>query len=305
MIDHQRYLAFLPPAWRKTAPEPQSRWWQWSAGRLHIACVPQPQAAARLLILHGAGGHSAALWPFAALAAQLGYEVLLPDLPGYGLSEMTDPAALRYEHWLDCLREFIAQERQRDARPLLLLGASIGGMLAYSLVAQCPGIARLIVTCLLDPRLPQVREGLARWPWLGRISPALLRMLAPLSDRLRLPIRWLTPMSRIANDARLARLCRHDPRGGGSRIALGFLRSYLQSVPACEPEDFREVPVVLAHPAADRWTAPGLSLTFFERIAAPKRLLMLEKAGHFPVEAPALTQLQALLRETLAEFGGG
>ncbi|WP_433334285.1 hypothetical protein [Spirillospora sp. CA-294931] len=64
-----------------------------------------------------------------------------------------------------------------------------------------------------------------------------------------------------------------------------------------EPEDFTACPVLMAHPAADRWTPVRLSLPFFERLASPKRLVMLEKCGHLPVEDPGLTQLADALRE--------
>ena len=72
-------------------------------------------------------------------------------------------------------------------------------------------------------------------------------------------------MGKIANDRALARICMTDTRGGGSRIALGFLRSYLQSSPAVAPEEFRGPPVILAHPADDRWTPPTMSLGFLRR----------------------------------------
>lgn len=46
--------------------------------------------------------------------------------------------------------------------------------------------------------------------------------------------------------------------------------------------------VLMLHPAADRWTPLELSLPFFERIAARKRLVMVRDAGHMPIEEPAL-----------------
>jgi hypothetical protein len=43
--------------------------------------------------------------------------------------------------------------------------------------------------------------------------------------------------------------------------------------------------------AEDRWTPTAMSLRFFDRIAAPKELVLLENAGHYPVEAPGTHQL--------------
>lgn len=58
-----------------------------------------------------------------------------------------------------------------------------------------------------------------------------------------------------------------------------------------EPERARRTALVLAQPAADRWTPPEVSLPFFERYAGPKRLVMLEGAWRLPVEEPGVSQL--------------
>lgn len=79
----------------------------------------------------------------------------------------------------------------------------------------------------------------------------------------------------------------------------GFVRSFLDSAPAVEPEDATGPAVVLAHPADDRWTPTEVSLRFFERIAAPKELVLLEGAGHYPVESPGAHQLVDAIRACL------
>jgi pimeloyl-ACP methyl ester carboxylesterase len=84
--------------------------------------------------------------------------------------------------------------------------------------------------------------------------------------------------------------CATSAAAGGS-VPLGFLRSVLDSAPAVEPEDATGPPFVLAHPALDRWTPTEMSLRFFDRLAAPKKLVLLEGTGHFPVEAPGAHQL--------------
>jgi alpha-beta hydrolase superfamily lysophospholipase len=78
-------------------------------------------------------------------------------------------------------------------------------------------------------------------------------------------------------------------------MPLGFLRTYLQSAPQVEPEDFTGCPVWLIHPGADRWTPLSVSRGFFDRIAAPKHLVVLDNAGHYPVEAPGIHQLARAL----------
>jgi alpha-beta hydrolase superfamily lysophospholipase len=277
--------------------------------RVHVARIPRPDAPARLLALHGAGGHSGALWPLVGLAASVGYEVLAPDLPGYGLTEVPDPGAITYPDWVDCTADLLRAEAAADARPLVLLGGSMGGLLGYSACARVPGaVAHLLVTCLLDPSNPICWPALSRWGGAASLR-ALRPLLAPLarsgSSRLarwRVPIRWIAPMHAIANQPALARLCLDDARGGGSRVPLGFLASFLFSVPEVAPQQFRHLPVTLVHPTDDRWTPPSMSLAFLQRIAAPVRHVPLEGCGHFPVEEPGLTTLVQVLKETLARL---
>lgn len=297
---HAEYVACLPEPWRQQAEaEPESTWWRWRDANIHVARVRNPAARVRMVILHGGGGHAYALWPLAALAAAVGYEVLLPDLPGYGRSEVPDLGSVRYQHWVDCVSDLLRAETADDPRPLVLAGASMGGMLAYAAAARTAVVSHLLVTCLLDPADAVTWPALNRWGGATtlRLLRPLLRRVGPRLGRWRVPLRWLVPMDTIANQPELARLCLTDPRGGGGRIALGFLSSYLFSELERPPEAFQAPPVTLVHPGDDRWTPPAMSLGFFDRIAAPKRYVLLENAGHFPVEDPGLGTLVNVMTE--------
>lgn len=104
----------------------------------------------------------------------------------------------------------------------------------------------------------------------------------------------------MSHDPALNHAVRTDPLGGGGRVPLRFLRTFLAAAPEVEPEEFTACLVLLAHPAADRWTPPVLSTAFAERIAAPTRVVLLKNAGHLPVEQPGLDQLRDALRAFVA-----
>ncbi|PRC55032.1 alpha/beta hydrolase, partial [Mycobacterium sp. ITM-2017-0098] len=76
------------------------------------------------------------LWPAAAVAAGDGVDVLAPDLPLYGDTVEPDPSRVRYDDWVDLLCDLVRAERAADPRPLVLFGASMGGMLAYEVAAR-------------------------------------------------------------------------------------------------------------------------------------------------------------------------
>ena len=260
-----------------------------------MARAEVPDAAARVMVIHGGGGYSGALWPFAAIAAGEGADVLAPDLPLYGDTEVTDPAGVRYDDWVELLCELVGAERADDPRPLILFGASMGGMLAYEVAARTGQAAAVAATCLLDMSDPTARSAATRYAWLGRPAPTVLKMVDPVLGRVRIPIRWMVKMSQMSTDPRLSRLCAEDPRGGGVSVPLGFLSSFTV-FEHTRPQNYSGPPVTLVAPAADAWTPPEVSIRFLQRISAPTELVMLENCGHFPIEEPGLTQLRDAMR---------
>ncbi|AXK84595.1 alpha/beta hydrolase [Nocardia farcinica] len=293
-VDFSTYAAFLPPSLRGeplAAPEPT--WWPWRGRQVHIARATRPEASARILAVHGAGGHAGLVWPFAALAARAGMDAAAVDLPLYGDTREPDPRGVRYRDWVDLLTDLVRAETDADPRPLILFGASIGGLLAYEAAARSGRVAHVLATCLLDPADPAARRAAARWSWTGAAAPSLLGALGPAA-RLRVPIRWLADMANMSADPAVSRACATDPRGGGIRVPLGFLADYF-TFEHTRPQHYTAAPVTLVHPAADRWTPPELSLRFLDRIAAEHRAVLLANCGHFPLEEPGVH----VLRETI------
>ncbi|WP_199489234.1 alpha/beta fold hydrolase [Micromonospora craniellae] len=165
-LDYQRYY---PERLRSDLDDaPAEEWWRWRGLDVHLDRLAAPDAPVKLLLLHGAGGYGRMLAPYARMLAQLApVEVLAPDLPGYGLTRSDRPVA--YAEWIDCVTDLVAAERARDGRPVHLLGASMGGMVAYS-VAATADVAGLVVTCLLDPRDVGARMRMTRLPVMGRLA---------------------------------------------------------------------------------------------------------------------------------------
>jgi alpha-beta hydrolase superfamily lysophospholipase len=257
----------------------------------------------KVLIIHGAGGHVGALWPFTAIVGADDVEILALDLPLYGRTESPHPAQVRYRDWVDLLSDFVTDEQRTDSRPLILFGASMGGMLAYETASRTDVVAAVLATCLLDPGDRAAREAASRWALLGRTAPRTLPLLSTVASHVRLPIRWLARMSAMSNNAELTRLCAADRRGGGARVPLGFLSDWF-TFEHTDPASYGGPPVTLVHPGADRWTPSVLSERFMERIGNSNHVVWLDDCGHYPVEEPGLTQLEATVRRVVASVAG-
>ncbi|WP_238348638.1 alpha/beta fold hydrolase [Ornithinimicrobium pratense] len=265
---------------------------------MHVLRRRSPAAPARVLLVHGAGGHSSALWPVASLLPGTSADLAAVDLPLYGATTSPDPATVRYPDWVDLLCDFLAEED--DGRPLILLGASIGGMLAYEVAARSGRVAAVVATCLLDPRDRRVQRVMTRFGPAGILAGPMSRVLPRRLAGLRIPMSWVAALHKMSSSADLSRLCAVDPRGGGVRVPLGFLASYLRYQHT--PPEGMQTPVILAQPAADAWTPLDVSIPWFDKIAAPTQLAILRECGHFPVEEPGLTDLMETMATVMARF---
>lgn len=297
----RRYEKHVPATIGEYIPRSHDLW-LWRDSTVHLDRVGLSDSPVRILLVHGAGGNSDAFWPYAAHFASLGAYVTVPDLPGYGRTMTEHPARIRYGHWRELLIDLVQAEE--DERPLIILGASMGGLLAYDVAAATGLATRLIVTCLLDPRDPRVRARLTWHPLLARLAgPSLKLIRGPLAN-LRVPIRWIADMRHISNAPGLVREVIRDNRGGGGRVPLGWIRSYMESVPLIEPERFKDTPVLLLHPAVDEWTPLEISQPFFDRIGAEKTWQLLENCGHFPVEEPGFEEMMRAIQHEIRSVSG-
>lgn len=294
-----RYQEFFPGSLRlREHDAPEEQWWSWRGTQVHLDRIVRPGAAVTVIALHGVGGYGRMLAPYGKLPALADADFLAPDLPGSGCTRR--PAGLTYRTWVDCALDLVRRERARDGRPVVLLGLSTGGRLAYDVAALAgPDVRAVVATCLVDPRRPEVRRLLAarpeQVPWSG--------MLGLLPRGVRVPVHWMTNIAAISNHTQFANLVWADPLGGGGGITPGFARSCVTAAPAVPPESFGRTPLLLAHPAEDRWTPAALSRDFFDRLPEGARYAALTGAGHLPVEESGLADLDRALRDFFDENG--
>ncbi len=292
------YVEFLPVRHRDAAStDAESTWWQWRGHDVHVARASHAEAPARLLVVHGAGGHSGALWPIAALLASRGMDVSVVDLPLYGRTTSPDPAAVRYDDWVELLVSLV--DAERDHRPLILLGASIGGLLAYEVAARSPYVAAVAATCLLDPQDWHARTHMTRFGLLGILGRPLSALARGRVARTMIPMNAVANLAKMSRNRGLSRLCATDPRGGAAKLPLGFLSSYMRY--RHTPPEMNTTPISLLHPSQDAWTPVELSARVLSQSAGPARLVMLRECGHFPIEEPGLSDLVTAVLDIAGE----
>ncbi|MBV2155401.1 alpha/beta hydrolase [Kitasatospora sp. SUK 42] len=289
---------FLPERLRLTdATAPEEEYWTWRGHRVHLDRYRDPEAKAKVVLHHGVGtnGRQMSLVLGAPLARR-GFETVALDNLGYGLTQVRRGSTPSYDDWVDLVVDFLAFEQSRDDRPIVLYGLSAGGMLTYHVAAKAPrGTLRGIVgMTFLDQREQAVRDETAHDRLTARTGGPLMGLLARTpAASLKYPMSLASKMSALANDPGAMKVFMKDRTSAANRVSVRFLDRYMNYAPAVEPEDFDACPVLLTQPAEDRWTPHHLSVPFLSRITrVPVDTVMLENAGHYPLEEPGLRQMQ-------------
>ncbi|WP_330960071.1 alpha/beta hydrolase [Photobacterium sp. 53610] len=286
---------FLPPELHLTdATTPKEEWWAWQGNNIHLDTYRNPQAKIKVILFHGVGtsGRQMSLILGKPLAER-GYETIAVDMPSYGLTQVGKSNLIRYDDWVQAGSDLIDAELAKDDRPVVLYGLSAGGMLTYHVAAKNKNVNAIVGMTFLDTSNQTVKDTVASNLFMSRIGTPVTHLAAktPLAA-IRVPMSWASKMSTLVNDKEALRVFMKDKTSAGNSVSLTFLDSYIHYQPEIAAEDFDICPILLTQPANDRWTPLELSKLFLSRIhKVPVKTVLLENAGHYPLEQPSLSQM--------------
>ena len=239
---------------------------------------------------HGFGSSGLELPPDAALLARLELQIVAPDRPGVGRSDVH--RRLTFPSFADDV--VAALDNLKITQPVGVMGWSVGGVHALALAARHPArvtAVQLLSTCLplgepasyqhLSPLWKALRWGQIRFPWLNRTTFLWLsRQWARHPDR---TIDWFIRLMRPAEKAVTARhraLLRDAAVPGFAHQGRGV---FDDAQAWCRPPGFRmedvRAPTTLWHGAADGVWAPD-NIPYLAQRLAGARLRLLPAQGH-------------------------
>ncbi|MGF1596588.1 MAG: alpha/beta hydrolase [Acidimicrobiales bacterium] len=134
---------------------------------------PPGTTRSAVLVVHGVGEHSGRYDHVGRFLAARGHDVLSFDNRGHGQSGGKRGHVDRFVHFLDDVEDLVVERRQLGV-PVVLLGHSLGGLIAATYVVRGRPQPSLLV--LSSPALGVVT---ARWrrllaPILSRVAPSVL-----------------------------------------------------------------------------------------------------------------------------------
>jgi len=216
-----------------------------------------------VLLVHGLGEH---IGRYAALAARLneaGWDVAGYDHRGHGASGGPRGAIAQAHSLLDDLGVVIDTLRPGRQRPLVLLGHSLGGLIAARFVAE--GLAA-VRSAWWRPVDALVLSSPALDPGMKPVQRALLALLGPLAPNLALG-NGLEP-AWISRDPAVVRAYAEDPLVH-DRVTPRLVRFIVDAGALVRARAPRwTVPTLLLWAGADRCVAPAGSAVF--AAAAPR-----------------------------------
>ena len=287
--------AFLPKEFQlDRAHEPSEEWWQWRQHQVHLDCFRNPNAKVKVILFHGVGTNGRQMSTILGRPLfKHGFEAIAIDMPEYGMTQVASDALVTYDDWVQAGSDLIDAELAKDRRPIVLYGLSAGGMLAYHTAALNKKVKGIVGMTFLDQREQQVRDETALNFLMSRIGVPLTHFAAktPLAT-LRMPMSLASKMSALVNNKAALKACLRDPTSAGKWVTMKFLSSLTTYKPMVEPEAFTVCPILLTQPEKDTWTPLHLSEIFLKRVnRVTTKVVMLNNAGHYPLEQPGLTQL--------------
>ena len=269
---------------------PEEKYVDYNSSAIHLdAYKPQnPKNNTVLILFHGVGGNGRLLSFLAVPLAKYGFSVICPDLPGYGFTNYN--GTITYQTWID-VGNFIVNLEAELGNKVFIMGLSAGGMLAYNIACTNKNVSGLIVTNILDNRQKKVLQYSAKNKFMGNYGIKIISKMPLFIKKIKVPIKLVTNMNAIVNNKKVLKLLLKDKKGAGSIITILFLLSMINHIPLLEGEQFNKIPILLAHPEDDKWTPLHISELFFDKIDSIKYKIILENAGHFPIEEPGINQL--------------
>jgi pimeloyl-ACP methyl ester carboxylesterase len=209
----------------------RERWLDVDGFKVHA--VEWGDGDARVLLVHGLGGHTISWEPVGkGLADRLQATVTAVDLPGFGRTRL--PAGRRAT--MGTHGRLLRALLERSG-PAVVMGNSMGGALGIGLAARHPGLVRALV--LVDPALPRPAGNPAQWTFMARLAPTIVPQLG--SRVLAARARLLGP-ERLVDQMLGLTLCqpdRLDPALRARLIDLATTRQSFPEAPAAYAESAR------------------------------------------------------------------
>lgn len=244
--------------------------------------------APTLVFAHGIAGYARLLLPFIIPIYEKGYNIIAPDLEGYGYNN-GKRGDFEWDIHLKNLRDTVIYARRKFSGKIILGGASMGGPLAYSAATRYGNIDALACYCLFDFSDQTFIKAVSK---MGKYTYALLpllKLIVKVFGKRQIKITRLISYEGLSVPE-LINYIDSDPQAGVYITFSGALSLLLNSKPDLSYEMWN-LPTLIVQPGSDTMTPPEFTLKIFKKLGSlNKKYVKLEGAIHFPVSKKYYTR---------------
>ena len=236
-----------------------------------------------LIFAHGIAGYARVLLPFIIPLREKGYNIIAPDLQGFGYSK-SRKGDFEWNVHLRNLADTVAYAKTRFSGKIILGGASMGGPLAYATAARYGDVDALVCWCLWDLSDREFLENETTTRKATFVLIPFLKLASILLGSFRFKTHWVVSYDTLSDSREFNDLVKQDPQAGTLLSVRGALSLVLQSKPDAVPEHW-DVPVLVVHPGEDKMIPKKYSVKTFEKLSSrEKKYVEFEGVGHFPLD---------------------
>ncbi|MFO8067397.1 MAG: alpha/beta hydrolase [Bacteroidales bacterium] len=235
-----------------------------------------------IVFSHGIAGYARVLLPFLIPLYEKGYNIIAPDLEGYGYNNRLKGDFTWNAH-LQNLKDTVDYAKSIFKGKVYLGGASMGGPLAYATDVRYNCADGLICWCLWDFADREFMNKETNTKRLTYPMMPFLKLSSALFGKLRLKTYYFVSYDTLTDSMEFNNLLKTDPQAGTLISLRGATSLVTQSKPDMKHENY-EKPVLVCQPEQDKMTPNYYTKKTFKKIKSEKKDYQNFDGAHFPTD---------------------
>lgn len=235
-----------------------------------------------LVFSHGIAGYARLLLPFIMPLVKKGYNIIAPDLEGFGYNNRRKGDFCWDEHMAN-LHDTVAFARKEFQGPVYLGGGSMGGPLAFATDARFNCADGLVCWCLWDFADRTFIEETGTFGKMTFHLLPILKYLSLLFGSIAFKTTRFVSYHSLTEDPVFNAMLMKDPHAGKSITLRGALSLLIESKPDIEHAEYKK-PILVCNPEKDEMTKPIYTKIVFEKLQTKHKEYAGFEVAHFPLD---------------------
>lgn len=238
--------------------------------------------AETIILLHGIAGYTRLMLPYIIPLREKGYNVVVPDLQGYGYSG-GKKGDFEWKDHINNILDTIEYAEDRFDDRIVLSGVSMGAALTYAAACETDILAGIVCWCLWDIG---GEDFISQQATTGKYTFGLIPIFRFLSSiiNFRIKLNMFIDYNALSDSQELIDLIINDPKAGRYITLKGAASLIDQSQPAIEYKNF-DLPALVFQPEEDQTVPKIYTKQAYDKLGSHvKKYVELKGAPHFPVQ---------------------